>query len=155
MEQGLEQLAEGLWAARRDGGTVDPAAVTLPVSDQEAYAVQDAVMRLSGLAHHAFKVGSTSAEAQKILGTTEPGSCPVPAPYLLQSPANITLVGAHMPALEGEFAFRLGADLGPRADDYTYDEVADAVDAVAGAIEVVGTRFDGGLAGKGRFLTTA
>ncbi len=33
--------------------------------------------------------------------------------------------------------------------------MAEAVEAVAGAIEVVGTRLAGGLAGKGRFLVTA
>src|SRR5262249_41777714 len=33
--------------------------------------------------------------------------------------------------------------------------VADAVDAVAGAIEVVGSRISGGLSGIGRFLSTA
>jgi 2-keto-4-pentenoate hydratase len=35
------------------------------------------------------------------------------------------------------------------------DEIADAVVAVAGAIEVVGTRFSDGLAGKGRWIVTA
>ena len=43
----------------------------------------------------------------------------------------------------------------PHLRAYTFDEVADAVDAIAGAIEVVGSRFSGGLAGKGRLLTTA
>ena len=34
-------------------------------------------------------------------------------------------------------------------------DVTGAIDAVAGAIEIVGTRFSGGLEGKGRLLTTA
>ena len=34
-------------------------------------------------------------------------------------------------------------------------EIASAIDSVAGAIEVEGTRFSGGLKGKGRLLTTA
>ncbi|MBO6521936.1 MAG: fumarylacetoacetate hydrolase family protein [Rhodospirillales bacterium] len=57
--------------------------------------------------------------------------------------------------MEGEIAFRLGEDLPPRGDDYTYDEVAAAVGAIAGAIEIVGTRVAGGLAGYGRAMSTA
>lgn len=148
-------LAAKLWQARQSGGVVDPADVRAPESDVESYAVQDEIVRLSGLPARGFKVGSTSAEAQKLLGTTEPGSCPVLAPYYFESPAKITLVPAHMPALEGEFAFRLAHDLPPRDTEYNAAEVRDAIDAVAGAIEVVGTRLKGGLAGKGRFLVTA
>ncbi|MFY0614557.1 MAG: fumarylacetoacetate hydrolase family protein, partial [Hyphomicrobiaceae bacterium] len=102
-----------------------------------------------------FKVGSTSAEAQKLLGTSEPGSCPVLAPYYFDTPAKIILVPDQMPALEGEFAFRLGDDLPSRAAAYSETEVRNAIDGIAGAIEVVGTRLKGGLAGKGRFLVTA
>jgi 2-keto-4-pentenoate hydratase len=57
--------------------------------------------------------------------------------------------------VEGEFAFRMGADLPPRAGAYTETEVTGAIAAMAGAIEVVGTRLAGGLAGKGRHLVTA
>jgi 2-keto-4-pentenoate hydratase len=151
----IELLAEALWRARRDGGVVDPASVQEPKNDDEAYAVQDAIVRLSGQSSRGFKVGSTSAEAQRLLGTSEPGSCPVLASYYFESPVKIEVVAAHMPALEGEFAFRLGRDLPARASDYNEDEVRTAIDAVAGAIEVVGTRLQGGLAGKGRLLVTA
>ena len=151
----VEDLAARLWEARRDGGIVDPATVSEPASDTEAYAVQAEIVRLSGQPARGFKVGSTSAEAQKLLGTSEPGSCPVLAPYYFDAPASITLVPEHVPALEGEFAFRLGHDLPPRDNDVTEAEVRDAIDAIAGAIEVVGTRLKGGLAGKGRFFTTA
>lgn len=151
----IEALAEKLWAARRDGGIVDPADVVEPANDQEAYAIQNAIVRLSGQPARGFKVGSTSAEAQAFLGTTEPGSCPVLAPYLFEAPATIKLVPEHMPALEGEFAFRLGRDLPARGTAYTEAEVRGAIDAIAGAIEVVGTRLKGGLAGKGRHLVTA
>lgn len=151
----VETLALKLWQARRDGGIVDPADVQEPASDAEAYAVQDEIVRLSGLPARGFKVGSTSAEAQKLLGTSEPGSCPVLAPYYFDSPARVELVPAHMPALEGEFAFRMARDLPARDEAYSASDLRDAIDAVAGAIEVVGTRLKGGLAGKGRFLTTA
>jgi len=52
-------------------------------------------------------------------------------------------------------AFRLGDALPPREAVYTKADLTQAIDAIAGAIEVVGTRLAGGLAGKGRYLVTA
>ena len=153
----LEELAVRLWAVRRDGGTIDADSpdVTQPKTLSEAYAVQLAVIAHSGEAVRGFKVGSTSAEAQKKLGTTEPGSCLIPASLILQSPARFAVDPDHHPAVEGEFALRLGRDMPARPDDYSFDEVRAAVDPVAGAIELVGSRFAGGLDGKGRLLVTA
>lgn len=151
----LDTLALKLWEARRDGLVIDPADVTAPRTDEEAYAVQREIVRLSGQPSKGFKVGSTSAEAQAFIGTTEPGSCPILAAYYFEAPATIKLTPEHMPALEGEFAFLVGRDLPARSAAYTDAEVRDAIDAVAGAIEVVGTRLKGGLKDKGRYLVTA
>jgi 2-keto-4-pentenoate hydratase len=126
-----------------------------PTSADEAYAIQAEAVRMSGLPTRGFKVGSTSLEAQRKLGTTEPGSAPLLAPYVHESPARVAIASSHDAAVEGEIAFRLGRDLPPRTQHYTHDEVASAVDAVAGAIEVVGSRISGGLSGIGRFLSTA
>ena len=144
-----------LWDARRLGHTVDAAACELPRTKEEAYAVQDAVVELSGLPRAGYKVGSTSQEAQRLLGTDEPGAGVLLGPYVRAGPAKVALVPANMPAVEGEFAFRLARDLPPRGFAYTFAEVADAIGSLAGAIEVVGTRFSGGLSGKGRLLTIA
>jgi 2-keto-4-pentenoate hydratase len=151
----LAELAHMLWDARRLGYTIDAAACQLPRTKEQAYAVQDAIVELSGLRRSGYKVGSTSQEAQHLLGTDEPGAGVLLRPYVHASPAKVTLVPANMPAVEGEFAFRLARDLPPRAFAYTFAEVASAIGGVAGAIEVVGTRFSGGLGGKGRLLTIA
>ena len=151
----MTALARLLWQARRDGGVVRLEDIVPPVTSDEAHAVQDEIAALSGYPTRGFKVGSTSLEAQRILGTDEPGAGVLLAPYVHESPARVAIVVEHSPSVEGEFAFRLGRDLQPRAAPYTFDEVAEAVAAVAGAIEVVGSRFAGGLAGKGRLLVTA
>jgi 2-keto-4-pentenoate hydratase len=151
----MRELAERLWEARRRGTVVEPKDIVEPASLEEAYAVQAHITRLSGYDVRGFKVGSTSAEAQRLLGTTEPASGPILGPCLCSSPARVPIVPLHKPAVEAEFAFRLGRDLPPRPAAYAHAEVAEAVDAVAGAIELVGTRIAGGLAGKGRFLVTA
>lgn len=148
-------IAQKLWQARADGTVVQPDDIEPAPTLENSYAIQREVTRLSGYATVGFKIGSTSKAAQERLGTTEPGSGPILEPYLFDSPAQLKIVPAQMPQVEGEIAFRLGNDLPPRESDYTYDEVADAVGAIAGAIEVVGTRGAGGLAGYGRAMSTA
>lgn len=149
------ELARQLWSARLSGAVVDAASVTLPGTVEAAYEIQSEIVRISGHRVCGFKVGSTSVEAQQLLGTNEPGSGALLVPFVHDAPATIAISDAHMPALEGEFAFRLSRPLPPRAEAYNREEVASAIGSIAGAIEVVGTRFAGGLPGKGRLLTTA
>src|SRR5262245_31687086 len=151
----MANFAERLWRARQQGLLLLPEEVVEPASGAEAYAIQAQIVQLSGHEVRGFKVGSTSKEAQRLLGTSEPGSGPILAPYLHMSPAKLAIVPRQTPAVEGEFAFRLGRALPPRKAAYTLADLAMAIDAVAGAIEIVGTRLAGGLAGKGRYLVTA
>jgi 2-keto-4-pentenoate hydratase len=151
----LSDLASHLWNARRLGQTIATVRSDLPKSTAEAYAVQEAIVTLSGMARGGYKVGSTSKEAQSLLGTDEPGAGVLLRPFMYESPTRVQVVPDHMPAVEGEFAFRMGRDLPPRSGTYARDDVLGAVASLAGAIEVVGTRFAGGLEGKGRLLTTA
>lgn len=151
----MKALVRDLWDARRRGYTISAERDDLPTTLDEAYAIQEAIAELSGLSRRGYKVGSTSKDAQRLLGTDEPGCGVLLAPFVHESPAVVETVRDHMPAVEGEFAFLLGRDLPPRDAPYEMAEIVAAIDKVAGAVEVVGTRFAGGLAGKGRFLTTA
>jgi 2-keto-4-pentenoate hydratase len=151
----MANLAERLWQARKQGGIVESQDIIEPASTEEAYAIQAQVVRLSGYAVRGFKVESTSKEAQRLLGTSEPGSGPFLTPFVHMTPARLPIVSRQTPAVEGEFAFRMAVDLPPRAAAYAEAHVARAIAAMAGAVEIVGTRLAGGLAGKGRHLVTA
>jgi 2-keto-4-pentenoate hydratase len=151
----METVAEILWAARRDGTVVPATSVPEPQDNNEAYAIQHEIARLSGYETRGFKVGSTSQAAQQILGSTGPGSGVLLAPYMFDSPATIAIVPEQSPLVEGELAFRMGRDLPSRRDQYERAEVVDAIEAVAGAVEIVGTRIDSGVASKGQLLVTA
>ena len=142
----LIDLASRLWTARRDGGTVDLDAVTLPQTLDEGYAVQAAVDGACGAAVAAFKIGSSSKASQEKLGTDEPWFGAVVRPFMAESGA-VVPSAAHTLAVEGEFAFRLSADLPARDSSYAIADVRAAVDRVAPAIEVVGRRFEGGPEG--------
>lgn len=59
----MTRLAERLWNARRTGGVVDAEPGELPKSKEDAYAIQQEIVALSGHACIGYKVGSTSVEA--------------------------------------------------------------------------------------------
>ena len=151
----MTSLASRLASARLTGAAIHPEASELPATLDDAYAIQRAVAALLGRDSDAWKVGSTSAEAQRKLGTTEPGAARVSARFRFQSGDTVPVYAAHDLWVEAEFALRLGADLPPREAAYTKEEVADAIDGIAPALEIVGSRLAGGLSGAGRLMVTA
>ena len=151
----MNSLAQRLWDARVNGTTIEIADNELPKTIEAAYNLQYETIARSGMASVGFKVGSTSKEAQQLLGTSEPSSGALLDPFVFQSPAKVHIAPCQMPAIEGEFAFRLGTALPARAQVYEREEIMSAVSAVAAAVEIVGSRTRGGLAGRGRLLSTA
>lgn len=148
-------LGARLWQARRDGRVIEIADAETPPDEAVSYQVQAEAVVASGHDRAGWKVGSTSLEAQKLLGTSGPGASPVLAPFSYPNGAAIPIYAAHQPALEGEFALRFGKDLPVRNEPYEEAEVLDAIDAVAPGLEVVGSRRVGGLFGQGRMLVNA
>jgi 2-keto-4-pentenoate hydratase len=125
------EAAQTLCRARRDGRRVMSS--LLPLHDRRAaYAIQDATLAVLGPIG-GWKVGASGPGR-------EPACAPLPAEGLV--PGGASLVGSawHLRGVEAELAFRLGADLPPRAAPYTRDEVADAIAAVLPVIEVAQTR---------------
>lgn len=151
----MSQFTDQLAAARLEGTSVSASTADGPSDAAEAYAMQAEVFHHLGPASNAWKVGSTSPESQAKLGTSEPGSARVPARYNFASGAPVPVFAAHDLWIEGEFALRLGQDLPPREDLYTREEVEAAIDGVAPALEVVGSRLAEGIAKGGRFRVTA
>jgi 2-keto-4-pentenoate hydratase len=146
-----DQLAD----ARLHGTTVTASQADGPADAATAYAMQQEVFKFLGPASIAWKVGSTSPESQAKLGTTEPGAARVPEQFYFTTRQDVPVFAAHDLWVEGEFALRLGRDLPPRDAAYTRDEVSGAIDGVAPALEIVGSRLAEGIAKGGRFRVTA
>ncbi len=125
---------------RQQGRTVSELPEGLrPASSEDAYAIQDALHRAGGWEIGALKVGCTSEAAQQALGIGEPIAGRIPAATISPSGAEVPVARFHHPPLlECEVAFRLGVDV----ESAPVEPVGHLVDAVAGAIEVVDTRFD-------------
>jgi 2-keto-4-pentenoate hydratase len=151
----MPNLAQRLSQARLDGTTVSVQSSEIIGSLDTAYTLQEQVFQQIGDISDSWKIGSTSAEAQAALGTTEPGAARIPKRFCFTSPSDVPIFTAHDVKLEAEFAFRLRANLPPRENDYQRSEVAEAVAGVAPALEIVGSRLSGGLTGAGRYAVTA
>ena len=151
----MADLAQRLWEARRGGTLVEAAARRALAGLEDAYRVQDGAGRAAGHARAGWKVGSTSAEARRTLGTDRPAAGALLEPFCFAGGAEVPVFAAHAPAVEGEFVFVMGEGLPPREAPFGREEVMAAVMGVAGGIEIVGSRFEGGLAGLGREGVTA
>ena len=151
----MVSIAGQLWRCRSEGGVIEVPEDGGPPDLETALRFQREAIDCSGMRTIGYKVGSTSKEAQIVLKTKGPSASPIISEYFFESPATIEIHPVQCPAIEGEFALRLCRDLPPRESAYNFTEVIDAIDAVAGAIEIVGSRFAGGLAGKGPLLTAA
>ena len=151
----MSALATALATARLTGGLVEKNGFALPADAAAARDVQEQAALLLGPPSDAWKVGSTSPEARAALGTDGPGAARVPRRYRFGSGETIGVFEAHDLAVEAEFALRLGRDIVFDGSPPGRDEVIAAIDAVLPALEIVGSRIAGGLAGAGRLLVTA
>ncbi|MEM9892167.1 MAG: fumarylacetoacetate hydrolase family protein [Actinomycetota bacterium] len=138
----IAALTDLLLAARAEARALPPLDPDLiPVSDEEAEAVDDAVAAAIDRPVVGWKIGCTSEHAQALLGADGPFAGRV---YDIHD-SGVTLEPEQFvtePVLEGEIAFTFGASLPPRAEAYTRDEIVAAVAAARPAIEVVGGRFE-------------
>ncbi len=119
--------------AHRTGAPIDRLPESIrPATIADAYAIQDEIMAVLGPIG-GWKVGTAGPDA-------EPSCAPVAASVIHPSGMVLEAQRYHWLGLEIEFAFRVLADLPPRALPYLYEEVAAAIEFVP-LIEVIASRF--------------
>ena len=109
----------------------------------DAYAVQAALveqMRPAFGRQVGYKIGLTSGRMQKLCSIDHPIAGVVLQARLCPSGASLSLSSLIHLGIEFEICVRLGRSLVPRAQPYALEDVAQAVDAVAPAFEVVDDR---------------
>ena len=102
-----------------------------PRDAEEAYAVQDAVLRRRGRAG-AWKVGASAPAAAASFA---------PIGRLAESPAMLQSGSLRLFGIEAELAFRLGRDLPPIDRPYVRADIAAALAALHPVVEVLDSRF--------------
>lgn len=108
-----------------------------------AYAVQDALVALRRPQEgppRGYKVGLTSRSMQEMCGLGHPIAGVVPAGRLLADGAALAAADYTHLGVEFEIAIKLARDLAPDAGPLTVGAVAEAVAAVAPAVEIIDDR---------------
>jgi 2-keto-4-pentenoate hydratase len=130
-----EHAARLLVAARRTRRWLDALPAELrPAGAADAYAVQEAVVRLLGAGVGGWKTGAPSA-------TSEAQFAPIFADAILPSPARIPASELRLFGIELEIGFRLGRELPARREPYTAAEAAEAIASMHPTLEIVESRF--------------
>jgi 2-keto-4-pentenoate hydratase len=116
-----------------------------PLTVDEGYAVQDALVALSGSRVVGWKLGATTPYWQRRASLTEPMAGRLLEDAVHHGSTSLPGDAFHLRMVECEYAFRLGRDLPARQEPYSREDVEDAVAAVHGCIEVADSRFAKGL----------
>ena len=144
MTPDANKAAEMLMTAHANGAPFAPFASTFGIASvSDAYAVQrDYVglqMRARGTGAAGYKIGLTSKRMQEMCGIDSPIAGVVLSDRVHASGASVSASAYGRMGLEFEIAVRLKRDLAPDGVP-SLPEVADAVDAVCAAIEIVDDR---------------
>ena len=113
-----------------------------PATRADGYAIQACHERRSASPLYGWKIAATSEAGQRHINVDGPLAGRLLAERVLADGATVPLARCLMRVAEVELAFRLGADLPPRAQPYGVDEVMAAVATLHPAIEIPDSRYD-------------
>ena len=139
------RAAQTLVNEHRSGARFQPFAAAFGIGGvDDAYAVQREYVRLQIQARTAsaagYKIGLTTKRMQEMCGIDSPIAGVVLKDRVHQSGATVSASAYGRAGLEFEIAVRLGRDLVPAGHVLGLAEVAEAVDAVCPAIEIIDDR---------------
>ena len=141
-EQSVDKAAACLKRIRDDGKALASFPEGAEPNDiEDAYRIQDRLVAALGEKTIGWKVGCTSAMAQKMTNTDEPFYGRMFDATSYQGSALIDQRQVFAPIVEPEIAFRLGRDLVRDDAPFEVDDVLNAVDAIYAAIEIVDCRY--------------
>ncbi|MGA7998686.1 MAG: hydratase [Bradyrhizobium sp.] len=112
-----------------------------PRNRAEAYAVQAKIETHSKAKLFGWKIAATSEAGQKHINVDGPMAGRILSETVIPDGGTASMAGNEMRVAEPEFAFRMAADLPPRSQPYTVQEVLNAVGTLHPAIEIPDSRF--------------
>jgi len=145
MPDDVTKAAAALMSEHAGGVKFHPFAATYGIAGVDgAYAVQrDYVrrqMQARGTGSAGYKIGLTSKRMQEMCGIDSPIAGVVLKDRVHKSGAAVRASAYGRIGLEFEIAARLGRDLHPAGRDLGFAEVAEAIDAICPAIEIIDDR---------------
>lgn len=142
-----ENAGQRLWNARENGTNIPADFEGQPASEEEGYAAQADMIAASGEEVIGWKIGATVAALFPVLGVERPFLGPLFQRFNYASGDAVPILPEQK--LETEITVRLKSDLPARASAYSRAEIEAAVAAIIPSFELIGTRFEGDLAGAG------
>lgn len=127
------------WRAGTKLGNLD--ASVRPRDRTEGYAIQAAIENYSSGSLFGWKIAATSEAGQKHINVDGPMAGRILPDTVIPDGGTASMTGNEMRVAEPEFAFRMRADLPPRASPYSVREVVDSVGTLHPAIEIPDSRF--------------
>jgi 2-keto-4-pentenoate hydratase len=107
-----------------------------------AYAIQSALIQLSGGDLKGWKVTALAPKDQQKFGADRAVAGAILGEFVYPSRSQLKLSRFVAPLIECEIAFVLGADLPPRAEDYSRSEVEAAIGSVVPVFEFPDSRVE-------------
>jgi 2-keto-4-pentenoate hydratase len=145
MVASADKVAEALMDEHRRRVTFRPFAAAAGIANvADAYAAQREYVRRQmqtrGIGTAGYKIGLTTPRMQAMCGIGSPVAGVILADRVHASGASLALSAYGHAGLEFEIAVRLARDLRSEGRPLTLADVADAVDAVAPAVEIIDDR---------------
>jgi 2-keto-4-pentenoate hydratase len=139
------QAAKLLADARRSGIRLNGLPPDLMPGDiEQGYAIQLVGAQLRDGRTAGFKIGLTSAEAQRSTGANAPIVGRLAAQDLHRTADKIATNAGHLRIVEAEILFQMGRDLIPGDMPFTEVEIADSIAGAFAGIEICDSRFSNG-----------
>jgi 2-keto-4-pentenoate hydratase len=141
-DQQLQAASDTLWAHWQSGERLTALPDDLrPRTRDDGYAIQARVERRSALPLFGWKIAATSRAGQAHIAVDGPMAGRLLGERVFESGIQLPFGRNHMRVAEAEFAFRMAADVPPRATPYTAGEVLARVAALHPAIEIPDSRY--------------
>jgi 2-keto-4-pentenoate hydratase len=139
----LNSAGELLYDLWRSGGRIDQLPLALrPTTRAEGYDIQARIANRSRDRLFGWKIAATSVAGQAHIGVDGPLAGRIPAECVLENHGTCFLRKNLMQVAELEFAFRMSADIKPRAAIHSVDEVMERVATLHPAIEIPDSRYE-------------
>jgi 2-keto-4-pentenoate hydratase len=141
-EAQLQAASDTLWNAWQLGRCITALPDDYrPRTREDGYAIQSRLEQRSTRPLVGWKIAATSKAGQAHIAVDGPLAGRLLAERVFESGSRLRFGCNRMRVAEAEFAFRMGADMLPRATPYSVDEVLENVATLHPAIEIPDSRY--------------
>lgn len=141
----FDKIGAQLADARQRSVKLDAYPTEAPFGLNEAYQIQDAMIRSMSAPVVGWKIGLTSQASQDMLGVTEPMSGPLFEGSVFGNNAELAVSETDLRIVEAEIGLTLGADLITDKAAFTQSDVLPAIATVHPMFELATKRLPGGM----------